>query len=631
VEGELRAENVRAPLRTVRNGVAARRTDDHAFWREAMELRRSWGVENNAQGADRPIVVLIVANPRPQKRLDLAVDVVQHLALHSAVPVHVVWAGAASDVNETAKSIERAFLDGLRSRGIAYHALGAMPNLDAVYRACDVLLGTSEWEGLSLSHLEALATGLPIVVTDVGGTREIAQETPHGASLVAATASADEIAIKVAEVLRTQPVPIESQDHPEVAVPPRYRQSLLPPSLEVGAMVRSYARLLRQTARMEATRQHVGSTKGDGVVLVTNNFSPGGAQSSARRLLRALAERGHTVHAITLEEHASNPTPGTVALQASGIEVVRIPAGIDAAEAAERAAAFMATTRPRSVLFWNVIAEHKALLADLSWGCRIVDVSPGEMYFRSLARYFEKPRVDSSLRTPREYGSRLFGAVVKFAAEKAQAADVLQCPVHVIPNGVPIVKARAPKTANGGPFRFGTTVRIHPDKRLEILIDAIEQLCAKGHRVHLSVLGGPDAGCDSYMAELRERAKTLPIEWLGFSDDVGPFLGALDGFVLVAEPAGCPNASLEALGAGLPVVATDVGGMREQLDDGAGLLVPRNDPSALASAMADVVNRPNVREAMARAGQERIIRHFGLARMTDRYADVLGLGSKDGV
>jgi glycogen synthase len=66
------------------------------------------------------------------------------------------------------------------------------------------------------------------------------------------------------------------------------------------------------------------------------------------------------------------------------------------------------------------------------------------------------------------------------------------------------------------------------------------------------------------------------------------FLAGLDVFAMISEPSGCPNASLEALAAGVPVIATDVGGAREQVIDGkSGRLVPARDASALANAIVD--------------------------------------------
>src|SRR6185295_6172404 len=84
------------------------------------------------------------------------------------------------------------------------------------------------------------------------------------------------------------------------------------------------------------------------------------------------------------------------------------------------------TERPRAILFWNVIAEHKILIADALWGVPIYDVSPGEMFFDSLEQYFARPRPGLPYRCGAEYGARLAGAVVKYCAEAERAEATLR-------------------------------------------------------------------------------------------------------------------------------------------------------------------------------------------------------------
>ena len=84
-----------------------------------------------------------------------------------------------------------------------------------------------------------------------------------------------------------------------------------------------------------------------------------------------------------------------------------------------------------------------------------------------------------------------------------------------------------------------------------------------------------------------------------------------------------PLKPLEAMAQGLPVVATDVGGMSEQVEDGiTGRLVGREDEEALASALVELASDPRLRLAMGTAGRERVRRRFGLQTMVDRYAAV---------
>src|SRR4029077_1696317 len=116
---------------------------------------------------------------------------------------------------------------------------------------------------------------------------------------------------------------------------------------------------------------------------------------------------------------------------------------------------------PQSVLLWNVIPEYKVLLADGLLDIPVFDVSPGEMYFESLGRYFSRPRPGLPYRTAAQYGRRLQGVIVKYASEQDQAAALLGALVHVIPNGVPIgeLPERLP---HNGRLVIGTAARISP-------------------------------------------------------------------------------------------------------------------------------------------------------------------------
>jgi glycosyltransferase involved in cell wall biosynthesis len=262
------------------------------------------------------------------------------------------------------------------------------------------------------------------------------------------------------------------------------------------------------------------------------------------------------------------------------------------------------------------------------------------MYFASLQRFFAKPPPGLPCRTPRDYGSRLAGMIVKYEAERALAASVLGAPVSVIPNGVPLAsspRASSPlpspplAPSSPRPLVFGTSARIHPHKKLDDLLAAVRLAAPSMPPFRLRIAGGPDRGQEPYAAELRARSADLPIDWLGEVEEsaaslAGPlasFLASLDVFVLVAEPAGCPNASLEALAAGLPVIATDVGGMSEQIEDGkTGRLVPRGDVTALARAIIEIGNDAEARRTLGQAGHAHVAARFSMERMVTSYLRV---------
>ena len=352
------------------------------------------------------------------------------------------------------------------------------------------------------------------------------------------------------------------------------------------------------------------------------------------------------MRAAVLEEQAEYPTPGREALLAAGVSVLPLPpAGtIDPAEAVALLLERIDADPPAAVMFWNAIAQYKVLLADSLLDVPVFDVSPGEMYFSSLEKYFENPRPGLPYRTAKEYGSRLSGVVVKFQGEAAKAADWLGAPVHVVPNGVPLndpaqsregeapaepkemrgisatatarqeprppnitqshLDNRAADRPRGERLVLGTAARISPQKKLEELFEALRQADGRMPPYELRVAGGVERGADDYARRLREDAAGLPVTFLGELADPRPFYRGLDLFVMISEPAGCPNASLEAMAAGLPVVATDVGGASEQVADGVtGRIVPRGDTAALADAIVALAGNPALRHSYGMAGR----------------------------
>jgi glycosyltransferase involved in cell wall biosynthesis len=463
-----------------------------------------------------------------------------------------------------------------------------------VLAAADVMVSASAFEGLSLAHVEALASGLPLVATAVGGTPELARDNP-AAVLVPAQAPAETHAAAIAEI---------------AASPPTGGREAAALHFTVDRMAHGYASLYPRA--VAAHRRGPGR----GLLLVTNNFSTGGAQSSARRLLAGLRDQGVPVRAAVLEEQAEYPTAGRRALVEAGIEVVVAPppARADAEDAIRFVLDAIDRDPPASVLFWNAMAPHKVLLAHALLDIPIFDVSPGEMYYESLARFLERPRPGLPYRSAADYGARLAGVIVKYGGEHE----------HVIPNGVGLDGADlAASDARDGRLAIGTLARLDPRKKVHELIDALAKANGRLPPYVLRIGGGVERGCADYAAELRARANGGPVEWVGEVGDPGPFLRALDLFALIAEPAGCPNASLEAMAAGLPVVATDVGGMAEQVVEGVtGHVVPAGDTDALADALVRLAHDAAARTRLGTAGRERIRTDFSLDRMVAAYRRV---------
>jgi glycosyltransferase involved in cell wall biosynthesis len=247
------------------------------------------------------------------------------------------------------------------------------------------------------------------------------------------------------------------------------------------------------------------------------------------------------------------------------------------------------------------------------------------MYYTAWDKYFAAPRSGWPYRTPLDFGRRLSGVIVKYQGEAELAARTLAAPVSVIPNGV-VIEPTNGHAARGARDRvvIGTAARLSPQKKLEDLFAALRTAGNRMPPYVMRIAGGPENGSTEYAEALRHSARGLPIEWLGETRDLRSFHHDLDLFAMISEPAGCPNASLEAMAAGLPIVATDFGGAAEQVvDRESGRIVPRGDAPALADALVELARDSELRIRYGHAARQRAAAHFDIARMVRDYRRVL--------
>ena len=197
----------------------------------------------------------------------------------------------------------------------------------------------------------------------------------------------------------------------------------------------------------------------------------------------------------------------------------------------------------------------------------------------------------------------------------------------VIPNSIDVAaieaeaasraRARGELDVGDDEFLWVALGRLHPQKDYPTLLAAFARLVAAHPSARLRI-----AGEGRLLDDLGALAGRLGLEaharFLGLRDDVPRVLAAADSLVLSSAWEGLPNAAMEAMAAGLPVVATRVGGVPELVDDGrTGLVVPPGDPDEMARAMSRVMAMtPSERAEMGQRGR---------AVVAERYApDTVG-------
>jgi glycosyltransferase involved in cell wall biosynthesis len=160
---------------------------------------------------------------------------------------------------------------------------------------------------------------------------------------------------------------------------------------------------------------------------------------------------------------------------------------------------------------------------------------------------------------------------------------------------------------------LGTVGSLIRRKGLIHLVRAMPGILAAAPRARLAVVGSDTQG--DYAIEARAAAKKLGvgsrIHWTGNRSDVPEILTALDLYVLPSLEESFPLSILEAMSAGLPVVATKVGGVPECVVDGqTGILVPPARSDRLAEAIVSLLDDPQRRHALGEAGRRRVLEHF---------------------
>jgi glycosyltransferase involved in cell wall biosynthesis len=200
--------------------------------------------------------------------------------------------------------------------------------------------------------------------------------------------------------------------------------------------------------------------------------------------------------------------------------------------------------------------------------------------------------------------------------------------VH-LPNAIAFdLPGAAPALPAGAAGRrlVGRVGRLAPEKGVDVFLAAAARVAGHLDDVHFLVVGdGPER------VALEAQARRLRIDdrvdFLGFRDDAPAIIGCLDVLVVSSRSEGAPLVVLEAMQAGVPVVATAVGGVPEQLEHGRdGLLVPPDDPFALATTLTELLEDPARAQVLATAARRRAAQapHAELVRRVEAlYLDAL--------
>lgn len=356
----------------------------------------------------------------------------------------------------------------------------------------------------------------------------------------------------------------------------------------------------------------------------------GGVFQHVARLCAGLAGRGH-------EPFLAGPFDG--APEGVSAEVVRLPmdravTAVADARAVGAAAHLVRRVRPDLVHAHSSKAGAVARMARPAFA-RVPLVYTPHGY--AFAGYFER----ASERRAYRAAERLLAPLATVTlcvceAERFLAESVGARRTRVVHNGVPDAEEAPPSAPvaalrEDGPV-VGALTLLRPGKGIETLVDAVPRLLEAVPTARVAVAGeGPERAA----LEMRVRAQRLEqaVHLIGPTDGAMPLLAGSDVFVSASWAESFPLNVLEAMAAGVPIVATDVGGTGEAIEHGiSGLLVPARDPGALADALAELLTDRARAAALGAEARERQRSRFGVDQMIDgtlqAYAECADLTSK---
>jgi glycosyltransferase involved in cell wall biosynthesis len=356
------------------------------------------------------------------------------------------------------------------------------------------------------------------------------------------------------------------------------------------------------------------------VVFLTSARAWRGSGVSLAKIAGGLAERGHQPHMLADKAAVRD------AFASLGLAAELVNAGDTGLREARDLRRLLQSLDPDAVVVDKPRDLRLAALATIGWRTAII-------YRYNVNALDPLPGISAQIMF-----RRVRGCV--YQSERFRQQALARAPwlgrarSWVIPNGYDATRFR-PDPEAGRSFRAHhgiapqailvlTVAALERGKGHEVALAALHQLADSAELVYL--MAGARSGYERELVSEAARS-ALSTRFLGFLE-TGELIDAFNGADLVLHPSLediFPNAVGEAMACGRPVIASDVGGVRELLggDGAAGVLVPPGDPSALAGALAGLLVDPARRAGLGTAARRRIETQFSLDRMVDGYESAL--------
>lgn len=351
------------------------------------------------------------------------------------------------------------------------------------------------------------------------------------------------------------------------------------------------------------------------ILHITAPGATGGLERVVRGLVEALRERGHAVSLLASVGTDNGPHPFVDALQAGGVplRLVRLRGRAWRAEVVAITTAIR-EFRPDVVHTHGFRSDVLGLVAARRTGKPVVSTVHGYTGGSWKVRLYERVQ---------RRALRSFDAVVAVShplAEDLQRSGIAPDRLHVVRNalnpnpGMERCEARRALGLAEHAFVAGWIGRFSSEKGADVFVDALEHL----NEVTAVMIGdGPERA--ALAASTADR-----IHFPGALNDADRYMPAFDVLVLSSRTEGTPMVLLEGMAAGVPIVATAVGGVPHMIDDDEAILVPSPDAVDLARAIERVRADPAAARTRAEIARRRFESEFDVGPWVVDYEEVYG-------
>ena len=350
------------------------------------------------------------------------------------------------------------------------------------------------------------------------------------------------------------------------------------------------------------------------VAIFLTSFDPGGTERQMTELIRRLDDRRYRVHVVCLRREGA--WLARVERHAASIVEFRIN-GFAKLATVRQLWRFAQWCRREQIAVLHTCDFYSNVFGLLGGALAGVPVRIGSR------RELNPDKTGGQIRLQRlayRFASRIV-ANSPAAAAILREEQVPSARVALIPNGV---DADAYPTAEprAAVRRAITVANLRPEKDHETLIAAAAQLAPHCPELRFQIVGD---GSRRRVLEKLASARGVDhiIEFLGHREDVASLLSSADVFVLPSRSEAFPNGAIEAMAAGLPVIACAVGGLLDLVETGrTGILVPPSDPEPLAAALRSLYEDPARAAAMGQEARRDVQARYSFERMISAFEDL---------